>query len=220
MALEPFVLICLGLLAVSAEQPVSTRENTMIDSLMSRYWRTLVIRGLVAMGVGVITFFWPSVTLRALVLLFAIYALVEGISEISAGVAHARNGARWWPQAIGGVVSVVAAIVTLTMPALTAVALLAVVAVWALARGVFDIYAAIKLRHEIDGEYWLVLAGAMSIVFGVLLLVFPRAGLLAVIWWLGAYAFALGGLLLYCGLRLHARLRALSRPVAGRPLSA
>ena len=174
---------------------------------LSSYWRTLVVRGLVAIAFGIVTFLWPGVTLGAIVLLFAAYALIDGIAGIVVGF---KDSQRKWAPLIGGIVSVAAAIITFMNPALTLLALVTLIAIWAVMRGVFDVVAAIRLRREIEGEWLLVLGGVLSIVFGVLVFSAPRAGALFAAWWIGVYAFVLGLVLLACGMKL----RSISRRVA------
>jgi uncharacterized membrane protein HdeD (DUF308 family) len=182
---------------------------TTFESLVSQFWWTLLLRGAVAILFGVLTFVWPGVTLAALVLLFGAYALVDGIAAIILGIKEYGNRERWWATLVGGIVSAGAGLVTFMMPGITALALLSLIAFWAILRGVFDIVAAIRLRHAIEGEWLLGLAGAVSIAFGLIMLLFPRAGALAVIWWIGAFAIVLGVMWIALGLRLHGIARAI-----------
>ena len=87
-------------------------------------------------------------------------------------------------------------------PGLTAIGLLYLIAIWAIATGIFELAAAIRLRKEIEGEFWLGLAGLASIVFGLMLVVQPGVGALAVVWIIGSYAILFGVLLVALGLRL------------------
>ena len=102
---------------------------------------------------------------------------------------------------LGGLVSLAAGIVTFMMPGLTALTLLTLIAIWAVMRGVFEIVAAIRLRKEIKGEWLMALAGALSIAFGLYMIAFPGAGAVAVVWWIGAYAVAIGLMLVMLGFR-------------------
>jgi uncharacterized membrane protein HdeD (DUF308 family) len=178
-----------------------------LETLLAHYWWALVLRGAVAVLFGLMAFIWPGLTLAALVLLFGAYAFVDGIAAFILGIKEYGDRDRWWATLLGGIVSICAGLVTVFMPGLTALALLFVIAAWAIVRGIFDIVAAIRLRHVIEGEWLLALGGALSIAFGCLLVAFPGAGALAVIWWIGAYALMMGAVLIFLGLRLRGYVR-------------
>ncbi|HON68581.1 MAG TPA: HdeD family acid-resistance protein [Phycisphaerae bacterium] len=163
----------------------------------------LLIRGIAAIVFGVLAFFWPGITLLVLVLLFAAYALVDGVTAIGLA-AVGRTGERaWWEMMLVGILGVAAGIIAFVWPGLTAFVLLLVIAFWAIARGIFEIAAAIQLRKALTNEWLLILAGALSILFGVLLLFWPAAGALAVVWMIGIYAILLGVVSIALSLRLH-----------------
>jgi uncharacterized membrane protein HdeD (DUF308 family) len=103
---------------------------------------------------------------------------------------------------VWGLVSLLAAASAVVFPGLTAIALLWVIAAWALVTGALQIAAAIRLREEIEGEFWLGLAGAGSIVFGLLLFLRPGLGALAVVWLIGLYAIVFGVFLVALGFRV------------------
>lgn len=168
-----------------------------------RNWWSLVIRGLVAVLFGLITFAWPAITLSALVLLFGAYALVDGIVSLAGTVRALRANERWGALLFEGIAGIVAGLVTFFWPAITALALTIVIASWAIVTGVFEIVAAIRLRKYITNEWLLVLSGVLSLVLGVLFIAAPLAGALAIALWIGIYALIFGGLLIALGLRLR-----------------
>lgn len=172
-----------------------------LETVVSRLWWALVLRGVVAILFGLIAFFWPGITLVSLVLMFGAYAFIEGIASVVLGIREYGERERWWGTLLSGLVSVGAGIVTLLSPGITALALLTLIAVWAILRGGLDIVAAIRLRHVIQGEWLLALGGILSIGFGLLLLARPGAGALAVVWWIGAYTLVLGAVLIVLGFR-------------------
>jgi len=172
-----------------------------VDSL-SRNWWAVLLRGLAGILFGIITFFAPAISLAALVLLFGAYALVDGVLAIVSAVRR-RGADRWWLLLLEGLVGIAAGVLTFLWPAITAIALLYVIAAWALVTGAFEIAAAIRLRKAITGEWLLALSGIFSIALGVLLVLFPGPGALAVTIWIGAYAFVFGALLFALGLRLR-----------------
>lgn len=172
--------------------------------VLSRNWWVLALRGLAAIIFGVLAFVLPGITLFALVLLFGAYMLVDGIFAIVTAVRVAGREDRWWLLLIEGVLGVLAGLVAAFWPGLTALALLYFIAAWAIVSGILEIVGAIRLRQEIEGEWALGLSGALSVLFGVLLIVIPApAGLLSLVWLIGAYALAFGVLLLVLAFRVR-----------------
>ena len=173
-------------------------------SLVSRDWWIYAIRGIAAMLFGVMALVWPGPTLTVLVILFAAYAFVDGVALLVAlarGDVFARS--HKWTTGLMGVIGIVVAIAALVWPGMTALTLLYLVAVWAIVMGFLEIAAAIEFRREIDGEFWMVLGGIASIVFGALLVVFPGAGLLSLVWLVGFWAEVFGISSLAFAYRLH-----------------
>jgi uncharacterized membrane protein HdeD (DUF308 family) len=167
-------------------------------------WWTLALRGLAAIVFGLLAFIWPHVTLLALVFLFGAYAIVDGIFAIAAGVRGAEaEQKRWWLLLIVGILSVIAGLLAFALPGMTAFVLLILIAVRAIVTGAFEIAAAIQMRKYINGEWLLALGGVLSMLFGVLMLLNPAAGALAVVWLIGVYAIAFGVLQLILGLKLR-----------------
>jgi uncharacterized membrane protein HdeD (DUF308 family) len=172
-----------------------------LDSL-SRNWWAVMLRGLAGILFAIITFFAPAISLAALVLLFGAYAFADGVLAVVTAVRR-RGADRWALLLLEGIVGIAAGVLTLLWPGITALALLYLVAAWALVTGAFEIAAAIRLRKMITGEWLLALSGIFSIALGVLLVLFPGPGALALVIWIGAYAFVFGALLFALGLRLR-----------------
>jgi len=171
--------------------------------VLARNWWALALRGLFAILFGLLAFAWPGLTLAALVILFGAYALVDGVFALLAAVRAAEAHERWWLFVLEGLAGIAAGLLTFMWPGITALALLYLIAWWAVITGIFEIAAAIRLRKEISGEWALGLGGAASVIFGLVLLFRPGVGALAVIWLIGTYAFVFGVLLLMLGFRLR-----------------
>jgi uncharacterized membrane protein HdeD (DUF308 family) len=186
------------------------RDKNML--LLTRNWWALVIRGIFGLIFGALAFAWPGLTLGVLVLLFGAYAIVDGIFAIVASFDTKGTEKKWWALLLEGLLGIAAGVVTFMWPGLTALTLLYVIGFWAIATGVTEIAAAIKLRKIIKHEWLLALAGVASIVFGALLFAYPGAGALAVVWWIGAYAIFFGIMLISLGLRLRGQERAIEEP--------
>jgi uncharacterized membrane protein HdeD (DUF308 family) len=171
---------------------------------LTKSWGWIAFRGIAAILFGILTFFMPGITLAVLVIWFGAFALVDGIFNVVAAFKGRGQGeAPWWALVLSGLVGIGTGLVTFFVPGLTALALLALIAAWALVTGVFEIIAAIRLRKQIKGEGWLILNGVLSLVFSGLLMLFPGPGALALVLWVGAYAVVAGVLLLALAFRLR-----------------
>ena len=175
--------------------------------VVARNWWALVLRGVLGMLFGEITFVAPAAALAALVLLFGAYALVDGVFNIVAALRDARGERGWWTLLLSGVAGVLAGLVAFAAPGFSALVLLYVIAVWAVVTGVLEIAAAIRLRRHITGEWLMALNGALSVAFGALVIIAPMVGALTVVLLIGAYAFVSGLLLIALGVRLRGAIR-------------
>ena len=171
--------------------------------VLARNWWMVGLRGLVAVIFGLLTILAPRITLTVLVLLFGAYALVYGLFMAITAVAHRRGEPSWGVLLAGGILSILLGVATFLMPGITALALVFLIAAWAIVIGVAEIVAGIRLRREITGEWMLILGGVLSVIFGVVLALFPGAGALALTLWIGAWALVLGLLLIALAFRLR-----------------
>jgi uncharacterized membrane protein HdeD (DUF308 family) len=167
-------------------------------------WKTLALGGAAAVLFGLLTLVWPGVTLWALVLLFGAWALVDGVSRLVA-LATRAPGAREHRTAliVQGIVGIGIGIVTFIWPGITALALLFVIAAWALLIGVLEVIAAVQLRKVIENEWLLGLMGALAIIFAITLVITPGAGALAITWLIGWFALLSGALRLALAWKLR-----------------
>ena len=152
-----------------------------LSSVLRRGWWLLLLRGIVAILFGVILWVEPTISLAALVLLFGAYYLVDGIFAVWTAISGPKDHDYWWLLLLWGLVGIGVGILTFLAPGITALALLFYIAIWAIATGVLEIMAAIRLRKEIDNEWLLLLAGLASVAFGLLLAFRPGAGALGVL---------------------------------------
>ena len=164
---------------------------------VARYWWVLLIRGLLAIGFGFAALVWPEITVWALVIVFGVYVLVDGVLDIgmaiggSSGGVRLSGGRRFW-LLLMGLLGIAAGLVSFFWPSITAVALLWVIAIWAIVSGFFELLTAWQLRAELTNEWMWVLAGLLSIALGILLLLQPKTGAVALIIWIGIMAIAWG----------------------------
>lgn len=170
---------------------------------LSQNWWLVVLRGVLGILFGLLAFVWPGITWLTLVIMFGIYAIVDGLVAIGTGFARSRESSRWWTFLLEGLINIGAGAAALIWPGLATLVILYVIATWAVFTGILEIIAAIRLRHEISNEWMLALGGVISIAVGVVLFFQPAAGSLAIIWIIGAYALIFGILLVILGFRLR-----------------
>jgi uncharacterized membrane protein HdeD (DUF308 family) len=174
----------------------------MVNVLAQNWW-ALVLRGVLNILFGIAAFIWPGMTFAALALLYGAFALVDGCFAIAAAVVGSPRGMPWWALLVEGILGIGVGVITFFWPGITVLALLLMIAAWAVTTGIFEIVAAIRLRKEIRGEWLLALGGALSVALGIALVAYPGAGILAVTWMIGAYAITFGVLFIALGFRLR-----------------
>lgn len=185
--------------------------------LLAKNWWLLLLRGIVAIAFGVFALERPGMTLATLVLLFGAYAIVDGVFSLINAIAGWRHREDRWLLLLEGLIGLCAGFVTLQAPGVTAVALVFFIAAWALATGVLRIVAAIRLRREISGEFWMVLSGIAGVVFAFLVMDRPAAGALALIWMIGWFAVFTGAMLVMLSFKLRRLRRLDDRPGVATP---
>lgn len=176
--------------------------NLDVNAIAARWW-VLVVRGIAAIAFGVLALVWPGLSVLALVMLWGAYAFVDGVFDFTLAATAGSEGRRWGWLFFEGLVSIGAAVAAFVWPGMTAFALLALIGAWAIFTGIAEIVAAIELRRVIEGEWLLALSGVLSVAFGVLVLIYPRAGALAVVSVIAAYAIMFGVLMIGLGVRVH-----------------
>jgi uncharacterized membrane protein HdeD (DUF308 family) len=164
----------------------------MLARNLSRYWWMILLRGAISILFGIMVFAWPGISLVSLVLLFGAFALADGFGNVVTAFGGRREHENWWVLLLAGLAGIALGVLTFLNPAVTALVLLFYIAVWAIVTGVLQIVTAIRLRKEIEGEFWLALGGVASVAFGLLLIARPGAGALTVLWLIAAYAIAYG----------------------------
>src|SRR3979411_2817585 len=174
-----------------------------MKELLMRSWWMLALRGAIAILFGILALLWPGLTLLFLVAMFAAFAVLSGAVAVVGAVKNRDSDKGWWLILLLGLISIGAGAIAVFYPDLTALALVLVMGANALITGVLDIAVAIRLRKVGRGEWLLVLTGLASIVFGVLVLMFPGAGAFALVWLISFYAVFTGTLLLTLAFRVR-----------------
>jgi uncharacterized membrane protein HdeD (DUF308 family) len=178
-----------------------------MDELFGRAWWMLVLRGAAGLLFGMLALFWPGLTLLLLIAMFAAYSLVGGAAAIVAAIQHRSTRTDWWVPLVLGLCSVAAGVIAMLAPGITALVLIAVMGANAIVTGVFDLIAAVRLRKRGRNAWMLFLIGILSAVFGIVVLLYPGAGALALVWMIGTYALITGALLFVLGITARGWLR-------------
>jgi uncharacterized membrane protein HdeD (DUF308 family) len=173
----------------------------MVAQLAAQNWGLFVVRGILALLFGALAFVAPGPTLAALIFVFALYAIVDGVFAVAVGLG-APGGPRWL-LVVGGILAVAIGIYTGFNPSITATALVILIGAFVLVRGVADVAGGIAMRSVIQDAWLIVLSGIVSIAFGAYLLVVPTDGALALVYLIGFYALFAGVMYVAMGLRLR-----------------
>jgi uncharacterized membrane protein HdeD (DUF308 family) len=174
----------------------------MLTTVCKRWW-VLMARGIAAILFGICAIVWPGVTLLYLVILFSAFSIIDGVAAMVLGFRGEADGTVWWTMVILGVLAIAAGVAAFAWPGVTLLVLATIIAISAIVRGAFEIFAAITLRKELEDEWILGLSGAMSVIFGALIMFRPGAGLIALTLLIGAYMLALGVFAIALSLRLR-----------------
>lgn len=166
-------------------------ENIGVQAIRRNWWM-LALRGVIAIIFGLIALLAPSIALLAFIYVFAVYALIDGIMAVYIAIRERGSLSRWAWVLFEGILGIIAGIVAFVYPGLTALVLLYIVAIWAIVTGIMEIVAAIAIRGFVAREWALGLAGILSILFGIVLFIFPGTGLLSILWLVGIYAIVFG----------------------------
>jgi len=166
---------------------------------LAKKWWVLLLRGILLIIIGLLAFVSPLVW----VTFVGIYILVDGVTMLMSGFSDQPAGQRHWPLVILGVLGLIAGLLILWNPALGGITLTYVIAAWAIVTGILTIITALRLRDEIDNEWWLVLSGALSIIFGILVFQNVLAGILTIAWVFGVFAVVVGVLSIALAFRVR-----------------
>ena len=170
-----------------------------LAALVQNWWM-MAIRGALAIVFGLTIVLWPGVTLPIVVVLFGLYAILDGAWTIAAGARASSWFLDAWPVILEGVVSIALGGLALAWPFVSR-QFIYVLAGWGLATGVLELLAAIHLPR-VGAGYWLLATGGLSSLFlAILILLLPHADADVVVRIIAAYAQVFGIVLLFAAIR-------------------
>jgi uncharacterized membrane protein HdeD (DUF308 family) len=182
--------------------------DTNIKSVARAMWWLVLLRGILMVLFGIIALAWPGIALLSLVWVFGVYAVLDGVTAIGIGV-RTRGEPHWVWTIVQGVVSVLAGVVALIWPGVTALALLFVVAFWAIMLGIGEIGGAMASRRRGSNAWgWTLAAGILNVIFGVVLLIWPASGILTLVWLVGIFTLVGGVALIVLAFKVRSAARA------------
>jgi uncharacterized membrane protein HdeD (DUF308 family) len=182
----------------------------MLAKLLSEYWWVLLLRGVLAIAFGIVAYAWPGLTLATLLMFFAAFVLVDGVFDVFHAFSGRKENESWWVLLLEGLLGIAFGVITWTNPGVTTLVLLLFIAFWALSTGVLRILMAVRLRKEIEGEWWLILSGVASALFGLIVLARPGAGALAMVLFIAVWSIVVGVFLVILSFRARSFGKALT----------
>jgi len=162
-----------------------------MQQLIGNFRTMFLFRGIAAVLFGIIALVWPKLTLSALVLVFGVFAVISGITAVAAAL-RSTGEQGWGLLLFEGILSILAGVIALVWPGITALAFLYLLAAWAIITGILEFIAPLSFPMSTGRAVLMVLSGVLSVVFGILIAAQPAAGLLAVVWLIGVYAILFG----------------------------
>jgi uncharacterized membrane protein HdeD (DUF308 family) len=166
-------------------------------------WWALVLRGIVAILLAIITFAIPAITLTVLATIFGFYALIDGVLAIVSTIKAVQGHRRWGTFLLEGILGILVGLYAILFPIAAAAVFVTIIAIWAVVTGILEIAAALRLRRHIQGEWMLILSGVLSILLGILLFAQPLAGAVFFAYVLAGYGLIFGILLIALGFRVR-----------------
>jgi uncharacterized membrane protein HdeD (DUF308 family) len=189
--------------ATTTSTATTAARNEAMSALLAQNWWAIALRGVFAILFGLVALFLTGPTILSLILFFSAYMLVDGIFGIVAAVRAAGRGERWGLLVLEGILDIAVGLIALLMPGLTVITFVLLLAAWSLVSGGLMLGAALRLNRN-HGRWWMVAAGIVSIILGILLAIAPVIGAVVLTWWVGAYALAFGVVLLVLAFQLRA----------------
>ncbi len=168
------------------------------ETVAAVYGRLMSLRGAAALVFAFLVFFWPKLSLTGLAILWGGYSFVDGVLALTAAAGGRSGAPRLWLGLIGSAGLVCAGGTLLALDQVSA-HLAGIVSIWAVMTGAMQVSAALAVRKAVDGHWILLVDGAGALLFGLALALWPDLQAEALLWLMGWFAAAVGGLLVSVG---------------------
>ena len=189
---------------ITGAEPDDTESMADVTAAVRGLWWLVLLRGILAILFGLFALFAPGTALLALVFVFGAYAILDGVTALALGIRNRKEDPHWVWHLVQGVVSVLAGIIAFVWPGVTVLAILFVIAFWSIVGGIAEIVESFMMRKRGgDGWGWVLAAGIVSVLFGIVLLVSPGAALITLLWLVGAWAIVFGVIIIVWAVRLR-----------------
>jgi uncharacterized membrane protein HdeD (DUF308 family) len=152
---------------------------------------SLIVRGVFAVVIGVVSVTWPNITIGAFVILFAVYAFAVAITDALRAFSSDRAGPVFGYLFLS-LIAIVAGVTSLAWPAATALALSIFVGSWALVAGVFQLALTFRSGERAGERALWLFGGIVSIALGIVLFIRPDIGAVSLADLFGLYSIAFG----------------------------
>jgi len=168
-------------------------------------WQPMVLSGALALVFGAVVLIWPASAVEALVVLFGIFVLIQGVAGVLAALQARATALPWLGMLLIGAAGIAAGVIAFAWPGATAALVIYVAAIWAIIKGLFELSVAARQREEWGGDRAPAYGGAAWLVFGALLFLWPIVGVVAIAWLIGVVALVFGAALVALGLHVRQR---------------
>lgn len=174
----------------------------MDKKVMSKYWWAMILRGILAILFAILALFWTGFTLELLVLVFGAFVLVEGIVSIFGSVGAAEAHKEWWAYLLRGILGIVVGLLILFWSGITAAVFVYLIAIWAVLMGIIELWMSSKFIEGIPGKWAVTTVGILSILVGIIIMIFPYSSLIIITWLIGIFALISGISLIVFGFQI------------------
>lgn len=172
-----------------------------MQTMISNKWWTLVLRGGLAILLGILAFIWPTNTVKALFIMVGLFLILDGAITAGFSLSHRERVSAWWIFMLEGIAGLMIGLFALLRPETAGVVLVVLVGVWALLTGILEIFAGIRLSASLPGEWLLTAGGVLSVIFGLIMIIIPSTALIVLLWLVAVYFILFGAVLVILGFR-------------------